>query len=209
MLATSFVLLACVFFAHLVQDEEVGTETWDASRSAGFAAYLVLWGSVITGMATHLRVRPGGGPLTWVLETHRILSALGVSFTLAHVVALLLDPVVQFSVLDGVWGFSSDYRPLSLGLGAVSQWLLVAVLATTALAGRMQHTTWRLFHFLSFPCWLLALLHSLFAGTDTQSTPALATYAVTAATVAAMLSVRVFGRGWTAAGEAPRPEALG
>ena len=63
-----------VAVARLLQDNQTGTATWDASRASGFVTYLLLWASTLSGIAIHLRIRPGAGPLTWVLEVHRIVS---------------------------------------------------------------------------------------------------------------------------------------
>ncbi len=206
-MAAALGLSLVAVFARLAQDAENGTATWDASRAAGFAAYLLLWASTVTGLALYLRVRPGRAPMTWMLETHRITSALCLSFVVGHVVSILLDPVVTFSWYDGLVPFTSDWRPLQVGAGTIAQWLLVVVLASTALAGRMPYAMWRKLHYLSFPCWGLALLHGITSGTDTSSQLGLLIYAITGASVAGLLAVRVFGRGFVAAGE--RVQRLG
>lgn len=195
----ALVLAFGVVVARLMQNQETGTATWDASRAAGFAAYLLLWVSVVTGVGLHLRFRPVGGPLTWMLEWHRITSTLGLSFLVAHVLALVLDPVVPFSLVDAFVPFTSSFRPLQVGAGTVAQWLMVIVLASTATAGSLPWQTWRCLHYLSFPCYLLALVHGLTSGSDTSSTLALLIYASTAAVVASACVARFFGRNWVPA----------
>ncbi len=196
------VLLGAVVVARLLQDPDVGTASWDASRAAGFASYLLLWASVVTGVAVHMRFRAAGGPLTVLLEVHRVTSVLALAFVAAHVLGLLVDPVVRFSILDAVAPFTSDYRPLQVGAGTIAEWLLVAVLATTAAAARLPYAAWRQAHFLSFPCYALALVHGITSGTSTGDTLALAVYSLTAAAFAAVLVIRLAGRGWVTAGEA-------
>jgi predicted ferric reductase len=185
--------------ARVLQDPDTGTSTWDASRAAGFAAYLLLWVSALAGMGLHLRFRPAGGSITWLLETHRITAVLALAFLVAHVIALVLDPVVPFSVLDALVPFTSSYRPVQVGLGALAQWMLVLVLVSTASASAMPWRAWRNLHYLSFPCYALALLHGLVTGTDSGSTLALLIYAGSAAAVAALGVARCFGRDWVPA----------
>jgi predicted ferric reductase len=194
-------LLVLVVISGATEDSVTGTATWDASRAAGFAGYLLLWLSLISGMALPLRLRTNLVSALAMLELHRIVSALALSFVLAHAIALLLDPVVHFGLPDAFLPFTSDYRPIQVGLGTLGEWLLIAVLASTALASRMTYRTWRRLHFLSFPCWALALVHGITAGSDSGSTAALLIYAFTASIVAALLTVRLFGRGWIAEGE--------
>lgn len=194
-------LVAGIALGRATQDPDTGTTTWDASRAAGFAAYALLTASLLSGMALHLRYRPRNAPLTWLLEGHRICSALSLSFVAGHVFALLLDPVVHFSPVDAFVPLAAPYRPLQAGLGTLGLWLLVAVLASTGLAGRLPYAAWRNVHYLSFPAWALALIHGITAGTDSNATVALGVYAGTAAAVAAMLVVRIVGRGWVTGAE--------
>jgi sulfoxide reductase heme-binding subunit YedZ len=195
-------MVVAVVIARIFQDSTTGTATWDASRASGFACYLLLWASTLTGIALHLRVRPGSRTMAPMLEIHRITSTLALAFVVVHVIGLVLDPVVRFSVLDGLVPFTSSYRPLQVGAGTLAQWLLVVVLASTAWAGAMPWVAWRKLHYLSFPCYLLALLHGVTSGTDTSTTFAVAIYAGTAALVAGALVLRMAGRNWSAVPEA-------
>ena len=193
--AMAFVIVV----ARLVQDSQTGTATWDASRAAGFVAYLLLWLSTVTGIGLHLRWRPAGVSINVLLESHRITSVLALSFLFAHVLAIVLDPVVRFSVLDALVPFTSTYRPLQVGAGTLAQWILIAVLTSTAAAGSTRWSTWRNVHYLSFPCYALALLHGLAAGTDSAAPLALFVYASTASVIAALCVARFFGRDWVPA----------
>ena len=189
-------IVAGILVARAAQDGETGTASWDGLRAAGFAAYLCLWLSVCTGIAVRMRYRPSAMALTWLLEAHRMSSALGLSFVAGHLAGLLVDPTESFSVLDVAIGATSDYRPVQVALGATALWLMVGVLATTAASGRMPYSWWRRVHYLSFPAYPFALVHGLTAGTDASSGLAVGLYAVTASVVAALAVARVLGRGW-------------
>ncbi|MGB4864082.1 MAG: hypothetical protein WBO97_16625 [Tepidiformaceae bacterium] len=203
----AFGVVAGILLARASQDPETGTASWDGLRAAGFAAYLCLWVAVCSGIAVHMRFRARPIAMTWVLESHRMSSALSLSFVAGHIAGLLVDPAMAFSVVDIAAGVTSGYRPLQVSLGVLAMWALVAVLGSTAFAGRMPYAAWRNLHWLSFPAYGLALLHGLTAGTNASSPPALGLYAATASVVAALVVVRVVGRGWvdaaaTAAGSA-------
>ena len=187
-------LMALVVLARLVQDSDTGTATWDASRASGFAGYLLLWASVASGVLINLRFKPWG-PITWMIEVHRITSVLAVSFLAAHVLGLLLDPVVQFEPLDGFVPFITSYRPIQVGMGTLAEWLTVIVLASTAVAGWMPYRLWKQVHLLSFPAFILALLHGFTSGTDSGSTIAVGIYAATAGSLAGIFVLRLAGRG--------------
>lgn len=196
-------LVGGLALARLTQDADTGTATWDATRAAGFAGYILLWLSVMGGMLIHLRFRPFGQAVTVLLEAHRIVSALALSFVVAHLFGLLVDPVINFSVVDLGVPFLSSYRPIQVGFGSLAFWLMVVVLASTALSGYMPYRAWRKLHYLAFPAWLLVLLHGVTNGTDTNSAPALSLYTVTAMSVVGLTVYRLFGRDWVQVGDAP------
>jgi sulfoxide reductase heme-binding subunit YedZ len=197
-------LVAGVALSRIVQDPDSGTSTWDAARAAGFAGYLLLWAAVLSGMALHLRYRPAGSALAWTLELHRICSSLGLSFVAGHVFALLVDPVVHFSIVDVAVPFTAGYRPVQVGLGTVTLWLLALILASTAFAARIPYGAWRNLHYLSFPAYALALVHGITSGSDTSQPVALGIYACTAAAIAGVLVARLAGRGWVESGQPER-----
>jgi sulfoxide reductase heme-binding subunit YedZ len=150
-----------------------------------------------------MRFRIGSLGMTWLLEGHRITSALSLSFVAGHLAGLLVDPTIAFSVVDVSIGATSSYRPFQVTLGAAALWTLVAVLASTAVSGRMPYAAWRNLHYLSFPAYALALVHGLTAGTDASSVAALGIYASTSSVVAALTAIRILGRGWVDATTSP------
>jgi predicted ferric reductase len=198
-------LVLGILAGRVFQDDQTGTASWDGLRAAGFAAYLLLWVGLVTGMAVHMRYRPGPLAMTWLLETHRIASALSLSFVAGHIAGLLVDPTIAFSPLDIATGLSSSYRPVQVALGSLATWLSIVVLGSTALAGRMPYASWRNLHYLSFPAYFLALLHGVTSGTDASAPISLVVYASTASFVAAMVVARLFGRGWVTAGGTAGP----
>ena len=83
---------AGILLGRAVQDPDVGTNSWDGLRAAGFAAYLCLWFSVCSGIAVHMRFRIGPVGMSRLLEAHRMISALSLSFVAGHVTGLLDRP---------------------------------------------------------------------------------------------------------------------
>lgn len=189
-------LCVAIATARMLQDPVTGTASWDAARASGFAAYLLAWASVVAGIMMHMRFRVPGMTPARLLEVHRILSTLVISFLAAHVLAILVDPHISFSIVDGFVPFTSEWRPFQVGLGTLAQWLFVIVLASTALAARMPYSTWRMLHFLSFPAYVLMLLHGVMSGSDSGQFAAIMVYAMTAAAVAFLAVFRVAGRDW-------------
>jgi methionine sulfoxide reductase heme-binding subunit len=102
--------------------------------------------------------------------------------------------------VDAVVPFAGSYRPLWLGLGAISFDLLLAVMLTSLLRKRMGYGSWRAVHWLTYASWPIALVHGLGTGSDVKSTWLLVLSLVCMAVVLGAVLVRVIA-GW--------PENLG
>ena len=91
---------------------------------------------------------------------------LSVVFVAVHVATTVIDGFAPIGWLDAVIPFRSPYRPLWLGLGAVSTDLLIAMIGTSLLRGRLGYRAWRAVHWAAYACWPIALLHGMGTGTD-------------------------------------------
>ena len=138
---------------------------WYFARSAGIVAYLLLSASVVAGT-----LMSGRAALTWprfaVEELHRFLAILTGIFIVLHGASLLLDRVVPISLAQLLVPFTSDYRPLAVGLGVTTAELLAAVGVTNLVRHQLSRRFWRRVHYLTIPAWILATLHGLLAGSD-------------------------------------------
>jgi sulfoxide reductase heme-binding subunit YedZ len=144
---------------------------WYLSRGTGAIALVLLSTTVVLGITSTLRWRPGARTPRFVVDgLHRNLSLLAVVLLAAHIVTALLDPFAHLRVLDAVVPLASYYRPLWLGLGALAVDLLIAVVVTSVLRARLGLRAWRAVHWAAYACWPVAVLHGLGTGTDARST---------------------------------------
>jgi DMSO/TMAO reductase YedYZ heme-binding membrane subunit len=140
---------------------------WYATRGSGTVALVLLTASVVVGVVDLGRWRSQRWPRFVVDGIHRTVSLLAVAMVVVHVITTVADGFTSIGLLDAVFPFASSYRPLWLGLGAVSFDLLIAVTLTSVLRRHIGHRTWRAVHWAAYACWPLALLHGLGTGTDT------------------------------------------
>jgi predicted ferric reductase len=149
------------------------TLTWLLSRSAGIVAWALIVASCAWGLlvATRVLARRGVRRPTpaWVFSTHRFHGALAVVFTAIHVLAILFDPFVSFSVVDVLVPFASSWEPVAVAIGIVGIYLLVAIEVTSLLRDRMPVRVWRSIHLLAYGLLALTSVHALAAGTDTAA----------------------------------------
>jgi predicted ferric reductase len=146
----------------------MNTAFWYASRATGVVALLLLTAVLVLGLLVSRQGRLPGLPRFAVTGLHRNLSLLSVVFIVVHILTAILDTYVHIPLLSAVVPFTSGYERLWLGLGAVSLDLMLAMIVTSLLRGRLNRTVWRAIHLLAYASWPVAFAHSLGSSTDLQ-----------------------------------------
>jgi predicted ferric reductase len=146
----------------------MNTAFWYASRATGIVALLLLTAVLVLGILVNRQGRLPGLPRFAVTGLHRSLSLLAVAFIAVHIVTAVLDTYVHIPLLSAVVPFTSGYERLWLGLGAVSLDLMLAMIVTSLLRGRLNRTVWRAVHLLAYASWPVAFVHSVGSSTDLQ-----------------------------------------
>src|SRR5580700_6359613 len=145
------------------------TALWYASRATGVVTMLLLTAVVLLVILVNRQGRLPGLPRFAVTGLHRNLSLLSVVFLAIHVLTAIADPYVTIGLAATVIPFASTYKPLWLGLGALSLDLIAALILTSLARGRMSPRAWRAIHWLAYAAWPLAILHSVGSSTDMHS----------------------------------------
>jgi predicted ferric reductase len=164
---------------------------WYTARSSGVVAWILLTASVLVGLALSTRALGARPRANWLLDFHRFLGGAAVVFTGTHLLSLFLDAFVTFGPAELFVPFMSNYRPAAVAWGVVAVYLLAAVEVTSLLRKRLSKRAWRATHFLSFPLFVLASVHAITAGTDSETPLLRAAVFGAAAAVAALSAVRV------------------
>ena len=144
------------------------TAFWYASRATGIVALLLLTAVLVLGILVNRQGRLPGLPRFAVTSLHRNLSLLSVAFIAVHVLTAVLDTYVSIPVTAGVIPFASGYERFWLGLGAISFDLMLAMIVTSLLRGRMNRLLWRAIHLLAYLSWPVAFAHSIGSSRDLQ-----------------------------------------
>ena len=145
-----------------------GKTFWFVTRGLGVGALLLLTASVALGVLTTVRVKSTRWPRFVTAGLHRNLTLLAIGFVAVHVVTTVLDGYTSIGLKDAVIPFLSSYRPVWLGLGAISFDLLLILVATSLLRERIGYRLWRYVHWLAYASWPVALVHALGTGSDAR-----------------------------------------
>jgi predicted ferric reductase len=142
---------------------------WYASRATGLAALVLLTTTMALGVVTATRLSSRRWPGFATQELHRRVSLTALVFLAFHILTSVLDIYVHIGWFAIVVPFTSSYKPLGIGLGAVAVDMLLAVAATSILRHRIQAHTWRALHWLAYFSWPVAVVHGFTMGTDMRT----------------------------------------
>lgn len=156
---------------------------WYVTRAAGLMAYLLLWFSTAWGLAVSSKVLDYLMHRTFTYDLHQFISLLAIGFTALHVVVLLGDKYLPFSVAEILIPFLSPYRPVWVGLGVIGFYLTLLVTVTFYIRKYIGAKAFRAIHLASFLAYIGATVHGLFAGTDSPLWTTQVMYAGTALVV--------------------------
>jgi predicted ferric reductase len=163
---------------------------WVTSRIVAFLAYFALTGSVVYGLFLSTKVLDAIAhrPITFTL--HQDLASFGLGLAAIHGVLLGLDRTVPSSLGQLLVPFATAYRPLWVGIGQISLYLMAAVVASFYVRRHIGQRAWRLLHYVTFLAFAGATAHGLLAGTD-SGTWGRSIYLVATAIVVFLLVYRI------------------
>jgi hypothetical protein len=179
--------LAGLMVGDQVMPDEVTTLVWYAIRIAGVLAYLTLWLTTVSGICVSGGLFPRWGAI--LMPVHA-LADLALSLALLHAALLLGDRFAGFTPETLVVPFRSSFQPIWTGLGIIALYLGAVVFWSVHIRPKIGYARWRFFHYSAFIVYVLALLHGLFAGTDSQSIAMKGMYLLTGGSVVALGFIR-------------------
>ena len=161
---------------------------WYLNRATGVVLLVLMTLAVVLGVLVRRHGRLPGLPRFGVVGLHRNVALLSALLLVVHVATAVIDSYVDVGLLDAVVPFLAGYRPFAVGLGTLAVDLLLLIIVTSLLRGRLPLALWRAVHLTTYLMWPIAFVHGLTAGTDLGSgwllVLALGCAAVTAGAVA-------------------------
>lgn len=177
---------------------------WYVARAGGLTAWWLLAATVLWGLALSTRVAAGKVTPAWLLDLHRFLGGLALSFTGVHVVALLADSWAPLGWSDVLVPLASRWHVWPVTLGVLALYVLVAVEVTSLLRSRLPSRLWRAVHSASFALFLLTTAHALTAGSEAGNLVVRATAVSTLVAFMVLLVYRLLTKRAPPAGAATR-----
>jgi sulfoxide reductase heme-binding subunit YedZ len=176
---------------------------WITSRAAGTIAMLLASAAVFAGLLLSARRKTASnrGDLRAI---HEALSLTTLAMVVVHGTALLGDAFMKPGIAGIAVPFAGTYRPLWTGIGIVAGYGLGFLGLSYYARDRLGAARWRRLHRLTAIFWLMAIGHSIGAGSDAAEPWFLVLNLALVIPAALLLALRWLGR----AAEAPGGEVL-
>jgi predicted ferric reductase len=139
---------------------------WYLTRAAGLMGYFLIWLSTAWGLVVSSKILDSFMDRGFTYDFHEYFSLLGLGFIAVHVIVLMADKYLPYTIWQVLIPFLSPYRPFWVGVGVIALYLSLLVTITFYLKAKIGMATFRKIHYLSLVAYLGATLHGLYAGTD-------------------------------------------
>jgi sulfoxide reductase heme-binding subunit YedZ len=174
---------------------------WITSRAAGGAALILASAAVAVGLM--MGSKRQGSNKRDLRAIHEALSLTTLAMVVLHGVSLLGDSYLNPGPAGIAIPFVGFYRPLWTGLGIIAGYGLAVLGLTYYMRDRIGAARWRKLHRLTAVFWLLAIVHTIGAGSDAAQLWFLIASGVIVVPAAVLLLLRWLDR-WSSAPTPPR-----
>lgn len=139
---------------------------WLVSRASGILGLVLISLSVLMGLAMATKVLRRPGLKRTVARLHEHVALVALLAIVLHGVSLLGDYWLKSGWRGIAVPFAISYRPQFTGLGIIAGYLAVLLGPSFYLRRRIGARRWRKLHRATVVVWLLAVVHTLGAGSD-------------------------------------------
>ena len=169
---------------------------WITSRAAGGAALILASAAVAVGLMMSAK-RPNGNKRD-LRAIHEALSLTTLAMVAVHGLSLLGDSYLNPGLAGITIPFVGFYRPLWTGLGIVAGYGLAVLGLTYYVRDRIGAARWRKLHRITALFWVLAIVHTIGAGSDAAQIWFLLASGLFVIPAFLLLILRWLGRWWDA-----------
>jgi sulfoxide reductase heme-binding subunit YedZ len=171
---------------------------WITSRAAGGAALILASVAVAVGLMVSAKRQSPNSNKRDLRAIHEALSLTTLAMVVLHGLSLLGDSYLNPGVTGIAIPFVGFYRPLWTGLGIVAGYGLAALGLTYYMRDRIGAARWRKLHRFTAAFWVLAVVHTIGAGSDAAQLWFLLASGLVVVPAAALLALRYLDRWWNA-----------
>ena len=171
---SALVVLAVIYATGQIAPAESAYQAqmrvWLAARATGIAALVLLTLQVVLGLVLSHPTNQA----TWRLSKrifpwHEHLLLFTASLLAIHIVSLVVDPYAGVGIGGALIPGLSEYRSSAVALGTLAVYALIATSVTARYTRLLPAGVWLKLHRLSLVVLILAWLHGVLAGSDSDA----------------------------------------
>ena len=160
--------------APATSDRQAQLRIWLVARASGIVTFLLLTFQICVGLILSHPTNKS----TWKLSKrifpwHEHIWVFVMAFLLVHIVSIVLDPYAKVGLAGALIPGLSEYRNAPVAIGTMGLYAFLATALTARYTKLLPPGVWLKIHRLSLLVWVLAWLHGVLAGTDSDPLGAL------------------------------------
>ncbi|SDN21709.1 Ferric reductase like transmembrane component [Paenibacillus sp. yr247] len=167
----------------------VDLPSWTLIRLFGILSYLSLFVGMALGI-TYSFPTWKGQMKAQLLRWHTTANQLGTCLALLHTVLLVIDTFMPFEWKEILIPFTAKQSAGLNGIGTIALYGLLLLIFTTDIRHKLKRKLWFALHLLSYPIFILSLVHGLYIGTDSSNLFIKAMYVSTGILLVGLTAVR-------------------
>lgn len=156
--------------APATSDRQAGLRIWLAARATGIVAFLLLTFQICVGLVLSHPTNKS----TWKLSKqifpwHEHAWVFVMAFLLVHIVSLVIDPYAKVGLSGAFIPGLSEYRSSPIALGTIALYAFLLTAVTARYTKLLPAGAWLTIHRVALVVFVLAWLHGVLSGTDTDT----------------------------------------
>ncbi len=156
---------------------------------AGFAAYALMVGTVLGGVFMRTGLVRRAVRRETLYGGHMTMAIAALSFAVAHAAGNVFRPAADLSVAQAL--IPMLHTTAAVATGVVSLELAVVTSVSVWLQRRLGYRTWLTVHWLGYPAYGLAIVHTIMAGSDVRQLLVAILLAISALLVGSLVFIRM------------------
>jgi len=151
-------------------DRQAELRFWLAARATGIVAFLLLTLQIVLGLVlSHPTNRSTWNLSKRIFPWHDHLWVFVLAFLVVHIVSLVVDPKAGVSLGGALIPGLSEYRSSPVAIGTIAMYAFLITAISARWTTLLPRGVWLSIHRLALLIWVLAWMHGVLAGTDTDA----------------------------------------
>jgi len=151
-------------------DRQAELRFWLAARATGIVAFLLLTLQVVLGLVlSHPTNRSTWNVSKAIFPWHEHLWVFVLAFLVLHIVSLVVDPKAGVSLGGALIPGLSEYRSSPVAIGTLAMYAFLVTAITARWTTLLPRGLWLVIHRLALVIFVMAWMHGVLSGTDTDA----------------------------------------